>query len=190
MWVYGSLIAAASLPSPHSPLLLLLSVVFSQPPFLLSVLLSTCRALTVNQQATLCLLPLTVWKTLSWPLIGWQLSVAENYGPAHITETVCVPGCVREWDKYYEEAGLSGRWWFFSCCKLHTSFSCCSFLFFLPLVPHKDDSMWDSVCIFEPVGGWVKWKTIKKKKSKPINLHHTASLLVTHVHNTWRKIQL
>ena len=114
------------------------------PSFSLSALLSTCRALAVNQPAELCLLPLTFWAALFWSLIGWQESVAENYGLAHMRLCVSLCVCVRE------RRILQGGWLEWQVVvflELHTPHILLMLFFFrFPLLmAHKEDSLRECV---------------------------------------------
>lgn len=141
--VRGSLTAAASL------LLLLLTHRFSflslccLLPFLfLSVLLSTCRALSISRQHSV-----SSPSRSEKPFSG--LSLVGNRVWRKITdqrtcerECVCVFLCVCERGVYYKEAGLTGRWWcFFSSTHLIDAiYSHAS-----PVMKHEKTA-WESVC--------------------------------------------
>lgn len=122
--VHGSLTAAASL------LLLLLTHRFSflslccLLPFLfLSVLLSTCRALSISRQHSVSSPSRSEKPFSGLSLVGNR--VWRKITDQRTCERVCVCVflfvCVR--GVYYKEAGLTGRWWcFFSSCFRHTSY--------------------------------------------------------------------
>lgn len=95
--------------------------------------------------------------------------------------------CVCVYEKYYKEAGLSGRWCFF--LSLHTSCWCWGFFssIFPPLTAHKEDSLWE--CVYSRRLSKV---TNGSKPNLLISVTHRPSLPVSHplingIHNAERK---
>jgi len=148
--------------TPHAPLLFSLSVVFS--PLSVSLLFSppVGRWLSISQQSSVSSPSRSEQPCSGLSLVGKR--VWRKITDWRTWDYVCLCVCVWERGEYYKEAGLSGRWWFFWSCTLHTSCWCCSSLGFLYSWLIKKTA-WESVCMLKPAGGWVKWQ---RKQSKPI----------------------